>query len=250
MTRIDLNCDLGEGAGHDAELMPFITSANIACGGHAGNVTSMRTALELAARHGVAAGAHPGFNDPAHFGRRELPMPPSEVHDLVVDQIRALLGVARVVGTGLVHVKPHGALYNLAARDPAVARAVAGAVREVDAQLVLYGLAGSRLPEAGRACGLRVASEIFADRSYEPDGSLTPRTETGALVVDEHAAAAQVLTALRDGWLRARDGTRLELRADTVCVHGDGPRAVTLARTLRTELTKAGIELRAPAPRE
>lgn len=245
MQRIDLNCDLGEGAGHDAELMPLITSANIACGAHAGDAATMRAAVALARRHGVAVGAHPGFADRGHFGRRELPVTPPEVHDLTVRQIRALQEVAGAEGARIVHVKPHGALYNLAARDDAVAAAVAGAVREVDPRLVLFGLAGSRLLEAGRTCGLQVASEVFADRTYRPDGSLTPRSRPEALVESEDEAVAQVLRMVREGRLRAVDGTPVAIVADTVCVHGDGPRAVAFARILRTELTKAGVELRA-----
>ncbi len=176
MRFIDLNCDLGEGAGHDAELMPLITSANIACGGHAGDGPTMRTAVELALQHGVAIGAHPGLNDREHFGRREAPIAPTEARALVLAQIRALQLIMQPCGGRLVHVKPHGALYNMAGRDAALARAVAEAVREVDPRLVLFGLAGSQLLPAGCACGLRVASEVFADRTYQPDGSLTNKT--------------------------------------------------------------------------
>ncbi len=243
MHRIDLNCDLGEGAGHDAELMAFITSANIACGGHAGDADSMRTAVALAVRHGVAVGAHPGLNDREGFGRREQPLTPAQAHELVAAQVRALQQIARDAGARLTHVKPHGALYNMAARDAALAQAVAAAVREADPQLVLVGLAGSRLPAAGRACGLRVAGEVFADRSYEPDGALTPRSRPGALVTDEAVAAARVLRMVRDGRVRAADGTDVPVQADTVCIHGDGPRAVATARRLHQELRRAGIAL-------
>ena len=246
MHRIDLNCDLGEGAGHDAELMPLITSANIACGGHAGDGQTMRAAVELALQHGVAIGAHPGFVDREHFGRREAPIAPTEARALVLAQIRTLQLIVQSCGGRLVHVKPHGALYNMAARDAALARVMAEAVREVDPQLVLFGLAGSQLLSAGRACGLRVASEVFADRTYQPDGSLTPRSQPEALIQNEDDAVAQVLRMVHESRVRAVDGTDVPIRADTVCVHGDGPHAVAFARRLARELRQLGIELRSP----
>ena len=239
MLRIDLNCDLGEGAGHDAELMPLITSANIACGAHAGDEATMRATVELAQRHGVAIGAHPGYVDRASFGRREMALSGAALRELVTSQIATLARFAP-----LRHVKPHGALYNLAARDAAVAAAVAGAVRAADASLVLFALAGSELVRAGRAAGLRVAEEVFADRTYQRDGSLAPRTNPGALITDENLAVAQVLRMVREGVVRATDGTDVAIKADTVCVHGDGPQAVALARRLNAELRRAGIELR------
>ena len=247
---IDLNCDLGEGAGHDAELMPLITSANIACGGHAGDEPTMRATVELALQHGVAIGAHPSFDDREHFGRREAPMAPVAARALVLAQIRTLELIVQSCGGRLVHVKPHGALYNMAARDAALARAVAEAVREVDPRLVLFALAGSQLLAAGRACGLHVASEVFADRTYQPDGSLTPRSRPKALIQNEDDAVAQVLRMVREGRVRAVDGSDVAIQADTVCVHGDGPHAVAFARRLAREFRQLGIELRAPgAPR-
>lgn len=247
---IDLNCDLGEGAGHDAELMPLITSANIACGGHAGDERTMRATVELALKQGVGIGAHPGLNDREHFGRREAPIALAEAHALVLAQIRALQLIVQPCGGRLVHVKPHGALYNMAARDVALARAVAEAVREADPRLVLFGLAGSQLLSVGRACDLRVASEVFADRTYQLDGSLTPRSRPDALIHDEDTAVAQVLRMVREGRVRATDGTDVPIRADTVCVHGDGPHAVAFARRLIQALRQLGIELRSPgAPR-
>lgn len=245
MRRIDLNCDLGEGAAHDAELMPLITSTNIACGGHAGDADTMRATVELALQHGVAIGAHPGLEDRAYFGRRELPLTPAEAHALVRRQIEVLNQVARSCGGRIAHVKPHGALYNLAARDAAVAQAIAAAVRESDPKLIFFGLAGSELLSAGRACGLQVASEVFADRTYQPDGSLTPRSRPDALIVDAAVAVAQVLRLVREGSVRATDGTSVAITADTVCVHGDGPRAVEFARRLREELAAAGVALQA-----
>jgi UPF0271 protein len=245
MRRIDLNCDLGEGAGHDAELMPLITSANIACGGHAGDAETMRTTVELALRHGVAIGAHPGLDDRENFGRRELPLTPSEAGALVWRQVRALEGIVRACGGRIAHVKPHGALYNMAARDGTLAQAVAAAVLEADSALILIGLAGGELVKAARACGLRAASEAFADRTYQPDGSLTPRCRPEALIVDEASAVAQVLRLVREGCVRAVDGRLAAVAADTICVHGDGPHAVAFARRMRTEIAAAGFAVRA-----
>ncbi len=224
---VDLNCDVGEGAGHDAELMPLITSANIACGAHAGDLATMRATMSLARRHGVAVGAHPGFEDRENFGRRELTMAPGEVRALVVRQVAALRAIGPVV-----YVKPHGALYNLAARDATIAGAVAEAVLAVDPGLVLFALRGSELVRAGRARGLRVAEEVFADRAYRPDGSLTPRAEPGALITDEAQSVAQALRLAGEG-------------ADTICLHGDGAHAVAFARRLNAELRAAGIALKA-----
>jgi UPF0271 protein len=224
---VDLNCDLGEGAGHDAELMTLITSANIACGAHAGDSATMRATVECARRHGVAIGAHPGFEDRENFGRREMPIAIGEVRALVERQVEELRTMDAVT-----HVKPHGALYNVAARDAAVARAVAEAVRAVDPRLVLFALRGSELVRAGRAVGLRVAEEVFADRTYRADGSLTPRTEPGAVITDEAEAVAQGLRLAREG-------------ADTICLHGDGAHAVAFARRLNAELRNAGIAIRA-----
>lgn len=246
MRHIDLNCDLGEGAGHDAELMALVTSANIACGIHAGDGGTMRLAVEQAARHGVAIGAHPSLNDREHFGRRELPVAPDEVHLLVLTQTRLLQIIARQCGARVAHVKPHGALYNMAARDPALAAAVAEAVHEADRHLILFGLAGSELIKAGQARGLRVAREVFADRTYQPDGSLTPRAQFGALIENANVAVTQVRRLVLDGVVTAVDGTVVPLEADTVCLHGDGPHAVFFANRLTTELKKAMIGFQAP----
>lgn len=237
---IDLNCDLGEGAGQDAALMPLITSANIACGAHAGNEATMRATMALARQHGVAIGAHPGFADRVNFGRKEIALSPAEVSELVERQIAALQALGPVG-----HVKAHGALYNMAGRDAALADAVAQAVRRRGPELVLFALAGSELIRAGRACGLRVASEVFADRTYQRDGSLTPRSRPDALIHDEEASVAQVLRMVRDGKVRTTDGTDAAIQADTICLHGDGPHAVAFARRLGVELRRAGIAIRA-----
>lgn len=238
MLRIDLNCDLGEGAGHDAELMPLITSANIACGAHAGDPDTMRATVALAQRHGVAIGAHPGFADREHFGRRELPLSLTEIHDLVVLQIQALqkLGAVR-------HVKPHGALYNLAAHDAVTADAIARGVFAAGSALVLFAPAKSELARAGRARGIRIAQEVFADRTYQRDGTLTPRSRPDALVHDAEIAVAQVLRMLREGLVRATDGTDISIAADTVCVHGDASNAVQFVQRLRAGLRDAGVEI-------
>lgn len=241
--RIDLNCDLGEGAGHDPELMPLITSANIACGAHAGDMDTMRATVALAIRHSVALGAHPGFADRENFGRRELSLSPAAVRQLVEEQTTALQKIAAEFGARLSHVKPHGALYNLAARDASVARAVAEGVRACDATLVLFGLAGSVSLEVARECGLRVASEVFADRTYQADGSLTPRSRPEALITDEVAAVGQVRRMIREGKVRATGGEEVTIVADTVCLHGDGAHAVEFARRLRTELAAGGVNV-------
>jgi UPF0271 protein len=239
LNRIDLNCDLGEGAGNDAGLMPLVTSANIACGGHAGDKASMRATVQLAQKHGVAIGAHPGFPDREHFGRRELVMSAEEIWATVMIQIVALRAFAP-----LRHVKPHGALYNLAARDATVAGVVADAVLAVDKELILFALAGSELVKAGRARGLRVAEEVFADRTYQADGALTPRSRPEAMIQDEDAVVTQVLRMIREGKVRSTDGVDVSIKADTVCLHGDGPNAVAFAQRLNEELRKAGIEIK------
>lgn len=243
MRRVDLNCDLGEGGAHDAALMPLITSANIACGAHAGDESTMRVTLALALKHGVAIGAHPGFEDRANFGRLERPVTPQEVRALVRSQTERLQKLAEPAGGRVTHVKPHGALYNMVARDLGLAQAVAEAVYAADSRLVLVGLAGSCLPEAGLACGLRVMHEVFADRTYQADGSLTPRSRPEALITDEAVAVAQVLRMVREGRVLAADGSVVPIQADTICLHGDGVHPVEFARRLRQELAAAGIEI-------
>ena len=249
MTRtVDLNADVGEGEGDDAALMPFLSSASIACGYHAGNAAVMRNAVEFARRHNVAIGAHPGFKDRKGFGRRELQLSTTELHELVVRQLELLAEVAAEKRIRLRHAKPHGALYNMAARDSSIAGAVAGAVASFDASLVLFGLAGSRLIEAGRQAGLRTASEVFADRAYRGDGSLVPRTEAGAVLSDPAVVVQRGVDMVRDRAVTAVDGTRVTLEVDTICVHGDTPGSIALARSLRDALGAAGFTIAAPAP--
>lgn len=244
---VDLNCDLGEGAGHDEALMPLITSASIACGAHAGDESMMRATVRLALRHHVAIGAHPGFADREFFGRRELALSPDVIVVLVRTQVEALLAIAKKEGAVVTYVKPHGGLYNLAAREARVADAVAEAVVAMDAGLSIYGLAGGALLEAGRVRGLRVVSEVFADRTYQADGSLTPRSRPDALLTNEAASIAQVLRMIREGRVLATDGTDREITADTICLHGDGANAVTFASGLRTALLRDGVRVRALA---
>lgn len=244
---IDLNCDLGEGAGWDGVLMPLITSANIACGAHAGDEASMRMAVRLARRQGVVIGAHPGFADREHFGRRELTLTHRELVTLVKTQVETLSEIAKEEGATVAYVKPHGALYNMVAREPRMADAIAEAVAHVDARLWLYGLAGGASLAAGRARGLRVAAEVFADRTYQANGSLTERSRPDALLADEAAAIAQVLRIVREGRVRATTGVDVEIVAETVCLHGDNPAAVALARGLRAALIQSGVRVTALA---
>jgi UPF0271 protein len=208
----------------------------------------MRAAVKMARRHGVAIGAHPGLEDRENFGRRELPVTPAMVEALVLAQIQMLEWIARSSGARLTHVKPHGALYNLAARDTALARSVAAAVHRADSRLILVGLAGSQLVAAGSAAGLRVASEVFADRTYQSDGSLTVRSRSDALISDEASAVAQVLRMVHEGLVRATDRRDVPVTVDTICIHGDGPHAVGFARRLRAELSAAGVAVQALMP--
>ena len=242
---IDLNCDMGEsfGAwrmGQDAEVMPWITSANIACGFHAGDFSTMRQTVLLAKTHGVAMGAHVSLPDLQGFGRRELRVSPDEAYAMTLYQIGALAAFANAAGMRVVHVKPHGALYNMAAKDAMLANAIARAVCDFDHELILVGLAGSELPRAGAAISLRVAHEAFADRRYESDGSLTPRREAGAVIHDLDVAVAQAVQIATRGKVETRDGKTIDVRADTICVHGDREDAAMFARRLREALASAG----------
>lgn len=244
--RIDFNCDLGEGCGDDAAIVPLITSASIACGGHAGDEATMRTTLRLCHAHGVAAGAHPGYPDRANFGRVELAVTPPQVRELVLAQVAEFAAFAETEGVQLRHVKPHGALYNVAARDRDVADAIAAAVAEFDPRLILFGLAGSQLTAAGEAAGLRVAHEVFAERRYEADGSLTPRGRDDAVIHDLDESIAQVRRLVREGHVVARTGERLPLRADTLCLHGDRSDAAGFARAIRDALEAEKVRILPP----
>lgn len=246
MSRIDFNCDLGEGCGDDAAIVPWISSASIACGGHAGDDASMGATLRLCRAHGVAAGAHPGFEDRQHFGRRELDLPLADIVAQLRSQLARLSAIAAEEGVRLAHVKPHGALYNLAARDGVVAAAIAATVRAFDANLILYALAESALTRAGSSIGLRVAHEVFAERRYEADATLTPRTLEGAVIERLDEALAQTRSLLRDGIAVARTGELVPLRADTLCLHGDRKDAALFARALHEALQGEGFRIAAP----
>ena len=250
--RIDLNGDVGEGSegsegsgpgSPDSSLMPHLTSANVACGFHAGDAGLMRDTVALAREHGVAVGAHPSFPDPEGFGRRELHFSPADVEDFVSYQVGALAAIAASQGVRLQHVKPHGALFNMAARDGALADAIARAAAVIDRNLILFGLPGSQLVEAGKRAGLRTAAEGFADRAYQPDGTLVPRQQEGAVILDAATVVPRVIRMARDHVVEAIDGTELPLVVDTICVHGDTPGAADLAARIRTALVALGVEV-------
>jgi UPF0271 protein len=245
--RVDLNADVGEGIGQDPNLIPILTSVNIACGGHAGDAESMRATVALAHRHGVAVGAHPSFPDRPGFGRREMTLSEAEIESCVLSQVRALAEIAAAQGVLLRHVKAHGALYNLAARDAAVAGAIARAVATFDPSLILVGLAGSALISAGARVGLRTANEVFADRGYRADATLVPREEAGSVIHDAGIVVPRAVAMVRDRAVTAADGTRLALDPETICLHGDTPGAADLAFRIRQALIDAGVELRAMA---
>ncbi|PTT85836.1 LamB/YcsF family protein [Pelomonas sp. HMWF004] len=242
---IDLNADLGEGAPDDTALLALVTSANIACGWHAGDARLMQATVAAALTRDVALGAHPSYPDREHFGRREMQLSAAEVQADLIYQIGALDALVRAQGGRLHHVKPHGALYNQAARDPVLADAVAEAVLSIDPHLALYGLAGSELLRAAERAGLRAVAEVFADRGYRADGSLVPRSEPGAHVHDVAEAVARTLRMVREGVVVAVTGETVPLQAQTICLHGDGPQALAFARALQAALTEAGVELRA-----
>ena len=240
--QIDLNADIGEGAGDDAGILACVSSASIACGGHAGDEASMRAALRLCRALGVAAGAHPSHADREHFGRRALACTPEQVYALVCQQTHWLQRLALDEGVRLRHVKPHGALYNQAADDAALAMAIATAVRDCDAGLALIGLAGSELPRAAQAAGLRAVAEAFADRGYAANARLLPRGQPGALLAPAQAQAQGLDLAMRGG-LRLASGDWLPLPADSICLHGDTPGALAIARSLHAALRRAGLAL-------
>ena len=247
--RIDLNCDMGEsfGAwtmGTDTEVLASVSSANIACGYHAGDPAVMRRTVRAARDAGVAVGAHPGLPDLLGFGRREMRVQPADVEDMVLYQVGALAALAAAEGVRLRHVKAHGALYNMAARDASLASAIARSVAAFDRDLLLFGLAASVLLEAGRDAGLRVASEGFADRAYEPDGSLTPRSRPGAVIDDPDRVVERAVRMVTQGRVTATDGSEVALQVDTLCTHGDTPGAQALVRRLRAGLESQGVAVR------
>jgi 5-oxoprolinase (ATP-hydrolysing) subunit A len=251
MKTIDLNCDMGEsfGAwpmGDDTAVLAHVSSINVACGMHAGDWNVMQETVRAAFERGVAVGAHPSLPDLQGFGRRVMSISPEEIYALVLYQVGALGAFCTAAGGRLAHVKAHGALYNMAAKDDALARAIARAVADFDRSLVLFGLAGSAQMRAGREAGLQVAGEVFADRTYQADGSLTPRNQPGSMITDVQQSLAQVEGMLARGKARALDGTEVPIAADTICIHGDQPGAAQFARELRGLLQRLGVEVAAP----
>ena len=246
MLSVDLNCDMGEsfGAwtmGNDAALMNFVSSVNVACGFHSGDATVIRQTVEMAIAKGVAVGAHPSFADLQGFGRREIKMSAAEVFDIVLYQVAAVKGICEASGGKLHHVKPHGALYNQAAKDANLAEAIAKLIKAIDENLILYGLAGSYLIFEAEKIGLKTASEVFADRTYQADGSLTPRSQPNALITDTETAVAQVWQMISAQTVTATDGETVQLRAETVCIHGDGAHALDFAKTINARLKANGV---------
>ena len=231
---IDLNCDMGEGMPNDALIMPFISSANIACGFHAGNEAIMQQTIELALQHNVAIGAHPSFPDKENFGRTNMHFSAEQVNAMVKEQIETLAKIASKNNCKLHHVKPHGSLYNMAAKDEGLSTAICKAINETDSSLLVYALSGSKLINVAQAMGLQACNEVFADRTYQADGSLTPRSQPNALLLSKEAAAQQALQILQHGTVVTTNGETINLKADTICIHGDGAFAVEFAKIIHS----------------
>lgn len=243
MYKIDLNCDLGEGAKFDKEIIPLVSSANIACGFHAGDSSLMNETVALCVKNGVSFGAHPGFPDRENFGRTKMALSPQQVYDIMLNQLGALSAFAQINGSRLNHVKPHGALYNMAAGDKALADAVCRAIKDFDSSLILLALSGSRMIESAKESGLKYASEVFADRAYEKDGTLRQRGLDGAMIDDENEAIARVVRMIKQGSVTAYTGEEVPIEADSVCVHGDGEKALDFVRALRSAFKQNSIEI-------
>ncbi|HEX9927077.1 MAG TPA: 5-oxoprolinase subunit PxpA [Pyrinomonadaceae bacterium] len=248
MISVDLNCDMGEsfGAwtiGNDRALMDYCTSINVACGFHAGDATVIRKTIEIALEKRIAIGAHPSFPDLQGFGRRPMQLSAQEVFDTVLYQVAAVYQMTAALGGKLHHVKPHGALYNEAAKKPKLAEAIARAIKAIDENLVFYGLSGSFLISEGEKINLKTASEVFADRTYNADGSLTPRSEPNALICDTNKAVEQVLQVIQTQTVMATNGETIRLKADTVCIHGDGANALEFAAAVRAKLNEKGVRI-------
>jgi 5-oxoprolinase (ATP-hydrolysing) subunit A len=232
-----INCDMGEGMENDALIMPFINSANIACGYHAGNEMIMRTTIGLAIQHSVRIGAHPSFRDKENFGRTEMDLPSTEIYDIVSEQVNLLKEIAILMGAVMQHVKPHGALYNMSARDPKLANTIARAIKDVDHSLILVGLSGSVSISEAKALGLKTESEVFADRTYQDDGSLSSRKEPNAFIETEAGCIEHVRQMIEEGMVTTVSGKKIPIVADTICIHGDGENAVRFARALHQKLS-------------
>ena len=242
---LDLNCDMGEGFDSDVAIMPFISSANIACGYHAGNKDSMIQTIELATQYGVTIGAHPSFPDKKNFGRIEMNMTASAIYELVAEQIKILDEIARSLGAALHHVKPHGALYNMAARDIEMSTTIAKAVKDHDSNLILFGLSGSYLVSEAKKAGLKTAGEVFADRTYQDDGSLTSRSEANAMIENPDDAVRQVLQMIKEGFVTTVSGKKISILAETVCIHGDSNHAAEFAKRIHDTLQNENIKIQA-----
>ena len=242
---IDINCDMGEGVGNDGAIMPYISSANIACGYHAGDENTMRQTVQLCKKYNVAVGAHPSYPDKANFGRTDMLLHPGEIYEMIVKQINNLEKIAEENDVPLHHVKPHGALYNMTARDKALAPFVALAILDTNPKYILYGLSGSYLIREGKNLGVKAANEVFADRTYKDDGSLTSRAKPGALIEDTDKAVAQVLQMVKEGTVTSITGKKIPIIAETVCIHGDGEHAVEFAKAVHSALVAEGVEIRA-----
>lgn len=240
---VDLNCDLGEGCSTDEAIMPFISSANIACGYHAGDVDTIKQTLALAKQHRVAIGAHPSYPDRANFGRKEMDLPIEEIKSLVSEQIKIVQSLAASMGLSLHHVKPHGALYNKAAKDETTAIAIAEAVYAIDPSLILFGLANSESGKAAKKLGLTFYNEVFADRTYTEQGQLTPRTEPNALITTDEEAMRQVLQMLKEETVTSSKGKIIPIQADTICIHGDGEHAVSFAKHINTLIKNSNFKI-------
>jgi UPF0271 protein len=245
MPTIDINCDMGEGIGTDEAIMPFISSANIACGYHAGDEETMRNTIELAINHGVAIGAHPSFFDKENFGRVDKYLAADEIYDLVFLQLRTIDKLVKEKHKDLHHVKPHGALYNMSVKDLNIARAIAQAVKDFDDQLILFGLPRSESLNQADLINLKVANEVFADRTYQDDGTLTPRARVNALIDDVHKSVQQALQMVMEKTVTTVNGKTIPIVVDTICIHGDGKNAIELAKALHAAFTNEGIEINA-----
>jgi UPF0271 protein len=241
---IDLNADLGEGLATDVELMPFISSANIACGYHAGDIDTMRKTVDLCLEHGVAIGAHPSFDDRPNFGRTDIQLSSDEIKELIKSQLYLLQKVCNEAGAILSHIKPHGALYNMSAREGTMARVIAETVFAFNPNLKLYGLSGSHSIAEGVMAGLTTVAEVFADRTYQQDGTLTPRSRPNALISDQDLALKQAFLLATESRVMATNGQFITLEAETICLHGDGPHAVSFARIIHQIFSERGITIR------
>ena len=245
MLLIDINCDMGEGIGNEIRLMPFISSANIACGYHAGDENEMKRVVDLCLQYGVAIGAHPSFKDKANFGRTVMHLPTGEIHDIITDQLFMLNKIVTGAGGKLHHVKPHGALYNMASTDEVLARTIATAIKEFDDDVIYYGLAGSVMIQEAKMAGLKTANEVFADRTYQAEGTLTPRSVNNALIMDTDEAMHQVLQMILERKVKTLNGAVIPIKADTICIHGDGAMADEFARAINNGLREAGVFIKA-----